>query len=85
MVSWEAAKDALAHSENGSVLGSISCTDAAAAIVWCVASYVSPSVTAPPPPVFDQLWRVEGCNSEVIPVGSLVSQVTAGSRVMDGF
>lgn len=62
----------------GSVLGSISCTDAAVAIVWCVASYVSPFVTAPPPPFFlDELWWVEGCNSEVIPVGSFLSQLWA--------
>lgn len=32
------------------------------------------------PPVYDKLWSIEWANSEVMPVGSLVRQVTVGSR-----
>lgn len=75
MASWEGAKNALSQ-VNSSVLGSGSCT--APAIVWCVSSALSPPVTAPP--VYDKWWGTEWANREVMPVGSLVGQVTVGSR-----
>lgn len=75
VVSWEAAKDALAHGENGLVLGS---TAAAVAIVWCVASALTLSVTVSPQ-FMKSCGVLSGADSEVIPVGSLVGQVTPGS------
>ncbi len=58
------------------VLVSGSCTAAAVAVVWHVYSTLSPPVTAPL--VYDKWWGAEWANREVMPVGSLVGQVTAG-------
>lgn len=49
---------------------------AAGAVVWHVSSARSSPVTAPP--VYDKWWGAEWANREVMPVGSLVGQVTAG-------
>lgn len=75
MACWEGAKDALANGENSSAPDS-GCFSAAA-VVWCVSTVSSSPVTAPTP-VYDKWWSTEQANREVMPVGSLVGQVTVG-------
>lgn len=75
MVRWEGAKDALANGENSSV--PVSGCVSAAAVVWCVSTVSSSPVTAPPP-VYDKWRGTVQANREVMPVGSLVGQVTVG-------